>query len=273
MKRIALVTGASSGIGWDIARYLNENDITVIAAARRLEQMRPLKEQGIFTVRLDVADTTSIDAMLEEVRREVGEVDILVSNAAIMYMAPAEYADIKEVRRLFDTNFFGLMELTQKCLDHMRAQGWGRVVNISSIGGVTSMPFNGIYQASKFALEGWSRALKQEVRQFGIGVSLIRPGAVKSEIFDNTLGQERPDLEWTGIYKDDFANMLDFIDSTQVNGADPACISELVYQVISVDSPKVAYIGPAEREEAFNKAFRETTEDERDAGSAKRLGM
>ncbi len=274
MDKIALVTGASAGIGWDIASYLNKKGFTVVAAARRLEKMSALQDEGIYTVSLDVSDSDSIDNALADIRENVGEIDILVNNAGVMYMAPAELADLDEIRHLYNVNFFGLIELTQKCLAHMRAQQWGRVLNVTSVGGLVSMPFNSVYQSGKFALEGWSRGLKQEVRKFGIGVSTIRPGSIKSEIYDTTFAAEEDSYDWAGPYKEDFVRVLNQLEAFgNQYGSEPACISELVYEAITSESPRVGYIGPTRIEEILHKDMRTLTEDERDARVAETWGM
>ncbi len=246
MKKVALVTGASAGIGWDIAEYLNNKGFSVIAAARRLEKMEALKSQGIYTVRMDVSESESIDQALAEIRSNVGEIDILVNNAGVMFMGPAECVPMEEIKKLYNINFFGLIELTQKCLPYMRQQEWGRILNVTSVGGVTSMPFNSVYQSGKFALEGWTRSLKQEVRRYGIGVSTIRPGSIKSEIFEGTaVYQKEEDLPWVeDVYRESFAKARAFIDETQRKGASPEEISKIVYQAISATSPKVSYTAP-----------------------------
>ncbi len=274
MDKIALITGASAGIGWDIASYLNKKGFTVAAAARRLKKMSALKDEGIYTVSLDVSDSDSIDNALADIRENVGDIDILVNNAAVMYMAPAEFADLDEIRHLYDVNFFGVIELTQKCLAHMRAQRWGRILNVTSVGGLVSMPFNNVYQSGKFALEGWSRGLKQEVRQFGIGVATIRPGSIKSEIYDTTFAVDKDSYDWAGPYKEDFVRVLNQLEAFgNQYGSEPACISELVYEAITAQSPSVGYIGPALLAERLQKEMRTLTEDERDARVAKTWGM
>ncbi len=274
MKKIALVTGASSGIGWDIAEYLNSNGITVVAAARRLEKMAPLKKQGIYTIQMDVGDSPSMDAGLEEIRGNVGEIDILINNAGVMYMAPAELADMDEIRHLYDINVFSVIELTQKCLPHMREQGWGRILNVTSVGGVGAMPFNNVYGSGKFALEGWTRMLKQEVRQFGVGVSCIRPGSVKSEIYDDTFNYDDKDFSWTGPYEEDYVRVVKKLHSIdQRFGSPPRCVSEVVLEAINADSPKVSYTGPVPLGQHIEKEQRALTDDERDENAAKLWGM
>ncbi len=274
MDKIALITGASAGIGWDIASYLNKKGFNVVAAARRLEKMSALKDEGIYTVSLDISDSDSIDHALADVRENVGDIDILVNNAGVMYMAPAEFADLNEIRHLYDVNFFGVIELTQKCLAHMREQRWGRILNVTSVGGLVSMPFNNVYQSGKFALEGWSRGLKQEVRQFGIGVSTIRPGSIKSEIYDTTFATDKGSYDWAGPYKEDFVRVLNQLEAFgNQYGSEPECISELVYEAITSESPRVGYIGPALLAKRLQKDMRTLTEDERDARGAETWGM
>jgi len=273
MKKITLVTGASAGIGWDIAEYLNRKGFSVVAAARRLEKMHPLKEQGVYTIVMDVGDAGSVDAALERIGRDVGAIDILINNAATKVMGPAALIPMADVRHLFDVNFFGLVDLTQKCLPHMQAQAWGRVINLSSMGGLFCTPFNSAYSSAKFALESWSRTLKQEVKKFGVEVSLIRPGAVKSEIFDNVVNKTEQELAWAGEWQAVFSSFLNEMAKTQAEGADPVCVSEIVHKIITSESPRVGYIAPADKEEWVVQYIRETAEDERDSHGAAMYGL
>ncbi len=273
MSKIVLVTGASSGIGWDIVQYLNNKGFKVIAAARRLDRMSPLKEQGIYTVKMDVGDSASIDAALADIRSHVGEVDVLVNNAGVMYMAPAEVADMEEIKHLFNINLFSVIELTQKCLPHMRTQGWGRVLNVTSTGGIRTMPFNNVYASGKFALEGWTRCLKQEVRQYGIEVAVIRPGAIKSDIYEGSFVSD-DEYGWAGPYKEDFARVMNTLNELMnENSSEPVCISEIVYEAITSDSLKVGYIGPKALEDSIQNEMQSLTEDERDRQAAERWDL
>ena len=245
MQRVALVTGGSSGIGWATAIHLAEQGITTVAAARRLEKMAPLRERGIRTVKLDVRDSGSIETCLAQVREEVGEIDILVNNAGVELIGPTELIAPAEGRSLFDVNFFGLVEMTLACLPHMREQRWGRVINMTSIGGVTTQPFNAWYHASKHAIEGFSKSLRQEVGQFGIGVSTVRPGSVRSEVFDSVLAEHADDDgRWGPDYQESVNKTMKMLRGAVRRAVDPIHVARVVYGAISEPHPKVSYATP-----------------------------
>src|SRR5262245_63063522 len=154
--RVAIVTGASSGIGEATARRLREMGYTVYAAARRVDRMAPLAQAGIHPVGVDVTDDASLVGFVDRVIAESGRVDVLVNNAGYGSYGAVEEVPLDEARRQFEVNVFGLARLTQLVLPHMRRQGAGRIVNISSIGGKIHEPLGGWYHATKFAVEGLS---------------------------------------------------------------------------------------------------------------------
>jgi short-subunit dehydrogenase len=179
--KVAIVTGASSGIGAATARRLNAMGYTVYAAARRLELMAPLAEVGIRPVRVDVTDDAALTSLVEQIIAESGRVDVLVNNAGYGAMGAFEEVSMAEARRQVDVNLFGLARLTQLVLPHMRRQRSGYIINISSIGGKIYVPLGSWYHATKFAIEGLSDTLRLEVAPFGIHVVVIEPGAIATE--------------------------------------------------------------------------------------------
>ena len=243
-KKVALVTGASSGIGWHIALYLNQEGFKTIAAARRLEKMEPLKKLGITTVRLDVTDTNSIDTCLNEIRRKVGEIDILVNNAGIAEMGPAELVPLQIGRDILEVNFFGLVTLTQKCLPYMREQRWGRIINVSSGAGILSQPFNSWYDASKHAVEGFTKSLRQEMAQFGVAAAIIRPGVVVSELMNPVLEAEEESY-LNDDYREPFQRLKKETARLYANSSagEPAArsVAQTVLKAILARRPRVSY--------------------------------
>lgn len=243
MKKVALVTGASAGIGWSIAKYLAKQGIKTVAAARRVEKMEELKKQRIYTVKLDVSDTESIDQCLSEVRENVGEIDILVNNAGIELLGPFELLTMEEGRRLLDVNLFGVLEMTKRCLPHMREQRWGRVLNVTSIGGVGSMPYNSWYHLSKHGIEGFTRSLRQELAQFGVAAATIRPGSIQTEIWDGGVTKKR---DWNNNdYQKTVDKVTDLMKVQDVKlGKDPVYVAKVVYKAITDKNPKLSYAAP-----------------------------
>lgn len=182
-NRSVLITGCSTGIGRATAeRLARSGKWTVYATARRPDSIADLS--GCRTLALDVTDETSMRAAVDAVD---GGVDALVNNAGYGLEGAVEDIPMDEIRRQFETNFFGLVRMCQLVLPGMRAKTWGRIVNVSSVGGKLTFPGGGYYHATKHAVEAFSDALRFEVRGFGIGVSIVEPGLIKTS-FGETAG-------------------------------------------------------------------------------------
>ena len=178
--RTALVTGASSGIGQDTARKLQALGYTVYGAARRTDRLRALAADGIHPLPMDVTDDASMSAGVDRILEETGRIDVLVNNAGYGSFGAIEDVPMDEARRQFEVNVFGLARLTQLVAPHMRAQGSGTIINISSIGGRLTTPLGGWYHATKYAVEALSDALRMELRPFGIDVVVVEPGCIRT---------------------------------------------------------------------------------------------
>ena len=183
-----LITGCSSGIGRAAALRLHRAGFTVYATARRPETLTGLSDRGLRTLALDVTDEESMTAAVATVEADAGAVGVLINNAGYGLYGPVEQLPMAEIRRQFETNFFGLVRLTQLVLPGMRGQGRGRILNVSSMGGRITLPGGAFYHASKYAVEALSDALRMEVAQFGIDVVLIEPGPVKTPWNDVAAG-------------------------------------------------------------------------------------
>jgi NADP-dependent 3-hydroxy acid dehydrogenase YdfG len=181
ISKAVLITGCSSGIGRATAVRLAKGGWTVYASGRRPESIADLAQAGCRTLQLDVTDEESMRAAVAEIEGEHGAVGVLVNNAGYSQSGPIEQVDLDLVRRQFETNVFGLVSLTQMVLDGMRAQRWGKIVNISSMGGRLTFPGGGYYHATKHAVEAISDALRFEVRGFGVDVILIEPGLIVTD--------------------------------------------------------------------------------------------
>jgi NAD(P)-dependent dehydrogenase (short-subunit alcohol dehydrogenase family) len=181
ISKAVLITGCSSGIGRATALRLVRGGPTVYATARRPESIAELADAGCRTLALDVTDEASMQAAVAEVERSEGAVGVLVNNAGYSQSGAIETVPLQAVRRQFETNVFGLVRLTQLVLPKMRAQRWGKIVNVGSMGGRLSFPGGGHYHATKHALEAISDALRFELRGFGIDVVLLEPGLITTE--------------------------------------------------------------------------------------------
>jgi NAD(P)-dependent dehydrogenase (short-subunit alcohol dehydrogenase family) len=186
MSRTALITGASSGVGYETALQLARAQFRVVATVRNLEQSAPLleeaKRQGldIDITRLDVADPESIASAVRRTLETYGGIDVLVNNAGVGYVASLEQTPIEELRRTFDINFFGVWRVTAAVLPHMRRARRGHIITVTSVGGLLGQPFNDAYCAAKFAVEGLMESLAPVVKRFGIHISLVEPGAINT---------------------------------------------------------------------------------------------
>ena len=181
MKKIALVTGASSGIGKATALQLIKDGYIVYGAARRVEKMNDIISAGGHAIALDVTDYEQVKSEINSIIQKEGRVDILVNNAGYAVYGPVEEITVEQAKRQFDVNLFGLAEVTKAIIPTMRNQKSGIILNISSVGGKIYTPLGAWYHATKHALEGWSDSLRLELAQFGIDVVIIQPGSIKTE--------------------------------------------------------------------------------------------
>lgn len=190
--RTVLITGCSSGIGRACAERLLHAGYRVVATARDPEDVADLAERGATTHQLDVTDEDSMRSAVQVVDADLGGVDALVNNAGYGEYGPVEELDMAAIRRQFETNVFGAIRLIQLVLPGMRHKGWGRIVNMSTMGGRITMPGGGAYHASKHALEAFTDPLRYEVEPFGIAVSLVEPGPVLTPWVETAVGTIDP---------------------------------------------------------------------------------
>ena len=177
-SKAVLITGCSSGIGHSTAKLLAEGGWTVYATARNPDKLEDLRDAGCQTLALDVEDEDSMKAAVSQVEQAEGAVGVLINNAGYSQSGAVESVGIDRVRKQFETNVFGLVRLTQLALPAMRKQGWGRIIQLSSMGGKLVFPGGGYYHATKYAVEAISDALRYEVKGFGVDVVLIEPGLI-----------------------------------------------------------------------------------------------
>jgi NAD(P)-dependent dehydrogenase (short-subunit alcohol dehydrogenase family) len=188
MQKSILITGCSSGIGLSAACTLHDKGYRVFATARKASDVANLKKLGLESLLLDINDSESIRAAVKEVlQRTQGKLDALFNNCGIVVPGAVEDISRDILRAQFETNLFGPMELTNLIIPVMRKQGYGRIINNTSILGIIAMPYRGAYNASKFALEGLSNTLRQELRKVNIFVSNIAPGPINSNLRENAL--------------------------------------------------------------------------------------
>ena len=181
MKKVIIITGASSGIGFETAKTLASQGHTIYAAARRINLMEPLKEHGVHILEMDVTRDKSMQAGIDAVMKAEGRIDVLVNNAGYGYFGAIETVSMEEARRQIEVNVFGLARLTQLVLPIMRSQNAGRIINVASVAGRICLAYGGWYHVSKYSVEAFSDALRIEAKPFGIDVVLIEPGAIRTD--------------------------------------------------------------------------------------------
>ncbi|PAM96229.1 short-chain dehydrogenase/reductase [Flavobacterium sp. IR1] len=240
MKKTVLVTGASAGIGKATAIYLAQKGYNVYGAARRIEKMQDLKAKGVKPIVLDVTKEDSITSCVNAILSETGSIDILINSAGLGSYGALEDVSMAEAKNQMEINVFGVARLIQLVLPQMRKNKFGKIVNISSIGGKVGLPLGCWYHASKFAIEGLSDCLRNEVKQFGVDVIVIEPGGTKSEMIENGTA----DLKRTSgetVYKD-LANAVIKSYTTQKDKAIEAVeIAKLIAKGIEAKCPKARY--------------------------------
>ena len=245
-QKVALVTGGSSGIGHHTARQLRDQGFVTYAAARRVGRMRELAEHGVRPIAVDLADETSIATCVKTVLEEEGPIDVLVNNAGYGSYGSIEEVTLQEARRQIEVNLFGLAALTRMVVPGMRQRRSGRIVNISSIGGVANTPYAGWYAASKFALEGLSMSLRQELAPFGVHVIIVRPGATRTawsgHAIDSLLG-----VSGQGPYAvaaRALAKTLHQVMQNRFASTTPERLARVIVRGIVVDRPRPIYTAP-----------------------------
>ena len=243
-EETVLITGASSGIGKATAKKLLADGYSVYAAARRVEQMRDLEESGAIVLKMDVTKEDDIVAGVERINAEQRGTDILINNAGFGLYGAMEDIPLDEARYQFEVNLFGAARLTQLVLPHMRDRRAGKIVNVSSMGGKIYTPLGSWYHATKFALEGWSDCLRFELKDFGIDVIVIEPGAIRTEFGDVAFGPALEHSRSTAYsgFVDKMLEMRDRIEGNNSLGSPPSVIADTIAKAITVNRPKTRYV-------------------------------
>lgn len=248
-RRVVLITGASSGIGKACAEFLHGQGYRVYGTSRRapravLEtQEGEGYQQGFPLIPLDVISDESVERGVGTVLAREGRLDVLVNNAGFGLAGAVEETTVDEAREQFDTNFFGTLRLCRAVLPTMRQQGGGYILNVSSIAGLIGIPFQALYSASKFAVEGFTEALRLEVAPHGIRVVLVEPGDFRTGF---AASRRLARAAHSPVYADRQAKALGVMERDETHGATPESVARLVYRIIRKGSPRLRYaVGPA----------------------------
>jgi len=239
-QQVVLITGASSGIGRSCATYLAEKGYKVYGTTRNRQGFEDSNSKLPFnSIFMDVNDIESVNSAIEKILASEQRLDAVINNAGFGIGGPVEFTSIEEAQAQFDTNLFGIMRVCSAVLPAMRSQGAGYIINISSLGGLIGLPFQGLYSATKFAVEGLSEALYGELRSQGIRVVLIEPGDFATAFTKNRKQIAKPLTDTN--YATDFQRTLSVIESDEMNGANPIKIAQLIDKILRTPNPRLRY--------------------------------
>ncbi|WP_044418282.1 SDR family NAD(P)-dependent oxidoreductase [Halarcobacter anaerophilus] len=245
MKNI-LITGCSSGIGLETAKILKNNGIKVYASARKQKDVEMLKELGFETFLLDVTKPQHITTALEQIIKNDNKIDAVFNNAGFGQPGAVEDISVDILKEEFETNFFGMHELTRQVLPFMRKQGYGKIIQHSSILGIISLKFRGAYNASKYAIEGLADTLRQELSNTNISVSTINTGPVTSKFRENALNNFRKNVDiensaFSKTYKNELKQRLENDKDDTPFNLPPSSVANVVLKIINTQKPKPRY--------------------------------
>lgn len=246
-ENVALVTGSSSGIGFETSVLLSKSGFYTYASMRNLKKSRVITEIAnreqlpLHVVQLDVTDDASVREAISKIITETGRIDVLVNNAGYDLFSPIEDVTLNQVKEQFETNFFGVVRLTKELLPIMRKQKKGTIVNVSSVGGRVGTPLNSAYTSSKFALEGLSESMRYELNEFGINVIIIEPGVIRTNFIENIKtadlrsGVESPYADLIGRTMNGFGALME-------NSSAPKIVAETILNAITSKEPEIRYL-------------------------------
>jgi len=241
MQKVVLITGASAGIGKESAIQLANKGYIVYAAARRTDKLKELEAYGIHSITLDVTQEDSIINCVKTIIDKEKQIDVLINNAGYGSYGSVEDVPLEEAKYQFEVNIFGLARLSQEIIPYMRRQKSGRIINVSSIGGRIGEPHGAWYHATKFALEGLSDSMRMELKQFGIDVVVIQPGAIKSEW--NEIARDKM-LQTSGStdYGDLVKKHIALFKYADKRASEPKVIADVIYKAVKSSKPKTRYV-------------------------------
>jgi NAD(P)-dependent dehydrogenase (short-subunit alcohol dehydrogenase family) len=250
-EKVAVVTGSSSGIGFETSLLLARKGFYTYATMRNLNKSAKIEEIAekedlhLKVLKLDVTDDESVKDAIRQIIDESPRIDVLVNNAGYGVMGAVEDLSMNDFKSQFETNFFGAIRVTKEVIPIMRKQGNGNIINVSSVGGIIGLPLNSAYISSKFALEGWSESMRYELEQFGIDVTLIEPGVVKTNFFENVVinnntgSTDNKTSAYSQLTQKLFEGFVPMLTSS--TSSVPLDVAEVIYQAIESNNREVRY--------------------------------
>lgn len=235
MSKVILITGGSSGIGKSIGEFLSQKGFVVYGTSRSPERY---PESKIKLVALDVSNMNSIDIAIKNIVKTEGKIDVLINNAGAGITGPIEEIPNEEIKRNFETNLFGPINVIKAVLPEMRQQNSGLIINVTSIAGYMGLPYRGIYSASKGALELITEAFRMEIKDFNIHMTNVAPGDFATNI---AAGRYHAPVVKGSPYEVTYGSVLKAIDDDVDSGNDPIMVSQMVYKIINTTRPRIHY--------------------------------
>jgi len=235
-QRVVLITGASSGVGQTTARLLSQRGYKVVGTSRNLATTEPIPTVEMLA--LDVRADNSVRACVDAVFSRVGRLDVLINNAGYELAGAVEEVSAEEARAQFETNFFGAIRMVNAVLPFMREQKRGHIINVSSLSGLSAIPFLGMYSASKFALEGYTEALRHEVKPFNIHVSLTEAGFLRTSMMQHRQIAANRLTEYD-LWRE---RALDAIRASEEKGPGPELVAQTLLNIVSSPTPRLRYL-------------------------------
>lgn len=236
MQKIVFITGISSGFGKCTAEYLSQKGYVIYGTSRKEIEV----DGRINVLKADITDVDSVKAAIETVLTNEGRIDVVINNAGMGISGPVETASVDDIRLQMKTNFMGTVNVIQAVLPAMREQQAGTIINISSIGGLMGLPFQGFYSASKFAVEGMSEALRMELKPFNIKVVVLRPGDFTTSFTSNR--KTDANLGGNNSYEQQFRKSLSIIETDEKGGMKPDFFARKLARIIEKKNPSGTYI-------------------------------
>lgn len=240
MEKVVFITGASSGIGLHTAKLFQTKNWKVAATMRQPEKAAELQKiVDLECIRLDVTDFDSIRSAIAKTLEKFGRIDAVVNNAGYGLLGPFEACSDEQVRHQFETNVFGAMNVCREVIPCFREQNGGYIVNVSSLGGRTVFPFSSVYNASKWAIEGFSESLQYELEPFNIRLKLIEPGPINTEFYGRS--QELANKEGLTVYDHAVSRFLSFMKRSGSEAPDGSAVAQVIYDAVTDGSRKLRY--------------------------------
>jgi short-subunit dehydrogenase len=247
MRQVALITGCSSGIGYETSLALARSGFCTYAGVRNtknsdiLEKKIAKEKLDLNILQLDVNDKSSIDNAINRIKTEEKRIDVLINNAGYGLVGFFEELGLDEIRKQFETNFFGVLNVTKKVIPIMREQNSGTIINLSSGAGQVGFPGISAYVSTKFAIEGFSESLMYELFPFGIRVIIIEPGVIKTNFFNNCIVSDESSKKGS-LYSNSLKKIQNNIELMQEHATPPIEVAKVILQALNTDEPKQRYV-------------------------------